>query len=267
MLVDTHCHVSPIWYEPVELLLSQMAQSDVSQAILIQLIDQSDNRYQQECIQRYPDRFASVVWIDPNGAGALDELRRCVDQGASGVRLRPGARSPGADPLAIWRCAEAAGIVVSCVGNITAFLSAEFTRLITECPNLALVLEHLGDTSQPPADDVAHAQRLRVAELARYENVYLKIPGLGELTKRRLPLPPTGSPFPPGVPAVLQAAVEAFGSCRLMWGSDFPLVSSREGYGQSLLLLRQALGHLPQVDIENIFGGVARRLFHLPALA
>jgi len=265
MLVDSHCHVSPVWYEPVESLLHQMTRAGVSQAILIQLIAQTNNRYQQDCLKRFPGHFASVVWIDPMSPSALDDLRQCAEEGASGVRLRPTARSPGPDPLAIWRCAEACGIAASCVGSSTAFLSAEFAQLIIECPNLAMVLEHLGDTSQPPVDEVAHRQSLRVMELARFENIYLKVPGLGELTKRKSPMPSEGSPFESEVPEVLRTAIEAFGSQRIMWGSDFPLVSSREGYGNSLALLRRALAYLTQADLDDVFGGVARRVFKLPA--
>ena len=37
VVVDTHCHVSPYWYEPVETLLYQMTTNGVDQAVLIQM--------------------------------------------------------------------------------------------------------------------------------------------------------------------------------------------------------------------------------------
>ena len=37
VIVDTHCHVSPYWYEPVETLLHQMNSNGVDKAVLIQL--------------------------------------------------------------------------------------------------------------------------------------------------------------------------------------------------------------------------------------
>jgi len=37
VVVDTHCHVSPYWYEPVETLLYQMTTNGVDKAVLIQM--------------------------------------------------------------------------------------------------------------------------------------------------------------------------------------------------------------------------------------
>jgi L-fuconolactonase len=50
-----------------------------------------------------------------------------------------------------------------------------------------------------------------------------------------------------------------------MWGSDFPPVSSREGYGNALGLCRSALADLLPADSDEVFGGVARRVFRMPA--
>jgi predicted TIM-barrel fold metal-dependent hydrolase len=262
--VDSQCHASPVWYEPVEALLEQMTRHGVAQAVLIQMLGQFDNGYQQECLKRFPGRFASVVMVDPNEPRALTLLQRLAEEGASGVRLRPTARSPGPDPLAIWRCAQECRLAVSCVGNAATFSSPEFSQLVSELPNLPIVLEHLGGTSQPDLDESSQALRLRVMGLARFPNVYLKVPGLGELLARKSPPPGTGNPFEPGTPAILQEAVRAFGAHRLMWGSDFPPVCSREGYGNALTLSREVLADLPSADLDEIFGGVARRIFRIP---
>src|SRR5580658_2361802 len=95
--VDSQCHTSPVWYEPVEALLEQMTRHGVAQAVLIQMLGQFDNGYQQECLKRFPGRFASVAMVDPNEPRALTLLQRLAEEGASGVRLRPTARSPGPD--------------------------------------------------------------------------------------------------------------------------------------------------------------------------
>src|SRR3979411_3285036 len=114
--VDSNCHASLHWYEPIETLLFEMDRNDVDQAVLIQINGQYDNTYQQECVRRYPQRFTSVVLVDPQQPDALETLDRLAEAGASGVRLRPDARSPGADPLAIWRAAGRLGLAVSCGG-------------------------------------------------------------------------------------------------------------------------------------------------------
>jgi L-fuconolactonase len=45
VVVDTHCHASPYWYEPVETLLDQMNRHGVAQATLIQIGGEYDNAY------------------------------------------------------------------------------------------------------------------------------------------------------------------------------------------------------------------------------
>ena len=35
-IVDTHCHAGRSWFEPIEMLLTQMNANDVDKAVLIQ---------------------------------------------------------------------------------------------------------------------------------------------------------------------------------------------------------------------------------------
>ncbi|TPQ44178.1 MULTISPECIES: amidohydrolase family protein [Cupriavidus] len=261
MLIDSHAHVSPVWYEPVETLLCQMKRHDVARAVLTQMIGQADNRYQADCVRAHPGRFASVVWIDPAAPDAPRALARLADEGAAGVRLRPGARSPGDDPLAIWRAAEACGLPVSCVGNAEAFTTPAFADLLQAVPGLTVVLEHLGDTSKPMQTVADGELRYTVLRLARFNNVCLKVPGLGELAPRAPGALRDGPTFGGEAAALLEAAIAAFGAQRLMWGSDFPVVSSREGYGNALALVRECLLDHPAVVREAILGDTARRIF------
>jgi len=50
VIVDTHCHALPHWFEPVERLLQQMNANGVDKATLVQVRGQSDNRYIMECV-------------------------------------------------------------------------------------------------------------------------------------------------------------------------------------------------------------------------
>ncbi len=51
VVVDSHCHALDVWYEPVETLVSQMDSHDVDGAVLIQILGQYDNTYQQNCLR------------------------------------------------------------------------------------------------------------------------------------------------------------------------------------------------------------------------
>ena len=269
ILVDTHVHVGQYWYEPVETLLFQMQRNGVAMAVLIQFIGNYDNRYEMECIHSYPDRFAAVVLVDTQREDAADTLEKWAEQGAVGVRLRPYWRSPGPDPLAIWRKTSELGLVVSGFGKADQFAADEFRELVEELPDLKIVLEHLGGVSQTGRIDLEQLERQggaglepqidynlfeKVLALAKYPNIYIKLPGFGELLTR--PMPIHGVPFS-APPRVVRMAYEAFGRQRMMWGSNFPPSASKEGYTNTLRLPMEKTPFFSEEDKEWIFGKTA----------
>lgn len=260
-IVDSHCHVSPIWFEPVDVLLFHMDKNGVEQAVLVQMIGQPDNRYQLECVRRYPDRFVSVGLVDVDAPDALAQVCRLADRGATGLRLRPSWRSPGEDPLAIWREAERLRLTVSCIGPSRDFASAEFAELVGALPDLKIVIEHLAELN--PAEPTYAREEARVLALAKQPNVFVKFGGLGEFAKRARP---AREPFPfeEPIPLLLDRAYEAFGASRMMWSSDFPPVSRREGYANALCLTRQRFADRSPEEQALLFGDVARSVFRLP---
>jgi L-fuconolactonase len=259
-IVDSHCHVAPDWFEPVESLLFQMDRYEVEHAILVQDSAQPDNAYQSECVRRYPGRFASVVVVDVAKPDAVPALESLVERGAVGVRLRQTTRSPGSDPLAIWRAAERLGISVSCPGRASYYLTDEFARLVQSVPKLPIVIEHLGSGNDPGVEVVDSAVRRSVFTLARFPNLSIKIHGLGEFARRAAPVCPE-FPFDRPIPPYLELAFESFGPNRMMWGSDYPPVSAREGYGNSLRLTMNQFAAKSAEDRALIFGGTALQLF------
>ena len=260
MIVDAHCHVSLKWYEPVDTLLFQMDRCGVERACLVQMLGEFDNSYQSACVARHPDRLMSIAGIDAGADDALTKVQSAIDVGARGLRLRPDMRSKGDDPLAIWRMAEQAGLPVSCVGPATSFVAAAFAALVESVPRLKIVLEHLGGLARPDFDRSEHVLT-HVLALARYPNLLLKVPGLGQLQARKARMPIDGSPYEDDGLSLLARALDAFGADRLMWGSDFPPVSSREGYANALAGPRRQFSDLPAEQQDAIFGGTALATF------
>jgi L-fuconolactonase len=261
-IVDTHCHAALGWYEPVESLLQQMDRHGVERAVLIQIRGQTNNDYQVECVKRFPDRLASVVIVDTDSPDAPEQLQREAERGACGVRLLPETRSPGDNPLAIWRTAADLGLTVSCGGTAAAFASDDFAGVFESFPGLPIVVEHLGSVNHPDGEDDPYEVRRKVFGLSRFPNAYVKIHGLGEFATRAMPV---AEPFPfvRPIPPLLQLAYEAFGPSRMMWGSDFPPVSGREGYGNALRFPMGQLVDKSEEDRALIFGGVAKQVFRL----
>jgi L-fuconolactonase len=261
-IVDSHCHASPHWFEPIESLLFQMDRNGVERAVLIQFNGQTNNDYLFECARRYPGRFAVVVCVDHASPRAVEELERLAARGASGVRLPPFARSVGDDPLAIWRAAARLGLSVSCGGESVDFATEEFAELVRILSGLPIVLEHLGSVNHPDGQDAPYETRRKVFSLGRFPNVHIKVHGVGEIAERPYPFVEP-YPFLGKVPPIMEMAYEAFGPERMMWGSDFPPVSSREGYQNALRFTLDRFAGKSDEARDQIFGGTARRVFRL----
>jgi L-fuconolactonase len=212
-----------------------------------------------ECLRKFPGKFSAVATLDPASPQAPSQLAGLVKEGIEGIRLHAGARSPGDDPLSLWRQAEALDIPVSCQGGLSDFGKDDFAAIFPELPRLKIIIEHLGrggDDSSPSRE----AYR-KVLALSRYPNAYLKVPGLGEFCRRPMPFV---QPFPFGdIPPLIEMAVEAFGANRLMWGSDFPPSASREGYRNALRWPMERVKFADQADRDWVFGGTAATIWRL----
>ena len=261
-VIDAHCHASPLWFEPVEALLFQMDRNGVDRAVLTQILGQFDNSYHQQCVARFPGRFANVGSVDANAPDAAQAVRQWAERGMTGLRLRPDSRNLGDDPLAVWRAADECGLAISCGGASAALIADDFAALAAAFPSLPIVIEHLGGWTRPDCDRSDETCRSILA-LARLPNVSLKIPALGQLAQRAV-----GAPLPAQPPVldaakggVLLEALEAFGAERMLWGSDFPVVSSREGYANALNWTRELFADRSEAEVAAIFGGNAERIF------
>ena len=256
-IIDTHCHAATIWFQAVETLLDQMNRNGVDHAVLIQIRGMQDNAYLVECLRRFPDKFSVVVTLDPNSPDSPAQLEGLVKEGVEGIRLHAGARSPGDDPLVIWRKAQDLGIPVSCQGGLPDFSNDDFAAIFQELPKLKIIIEHIGrggDDSSPTWDTYR-----KVLALSRYPNAYMKIPGLGEFCQRPMPFV---QPFPfREIPPLIEMAVEAFGAKRLMWGSDFPPSASREGYHNALQWPMERVKYPSEADRDWVFGNTAATIW------
>jgi len=250
-VVDTHCHAGESWFEPVEMLLRQMDANRVEKGVLIQHKGAFDNSYLLECQTRYPGRFAVAVMVDPSRDDATDRLRKLAEGGASAVRLEPN------EPASLWRTASELGLVVSCQCHVTETASDEFRSLLEDLPDMTVVLEHLAGSKgdeEPP-----YPLFRRAMELARLPNTYLKVPGLGEISPRP---PVLGREFRPEyAPPLIEIALDAFGPQRMMWGSDYPPVSNREGYRNALRGVTDHPALASGDDSEWVLGKTALGVF------
>lgn len=251
MIIDSHCHIGVHKYEPVEVLRFHMARTGVDKAVLIQYMGNPDNSYIVACMTAHPGQFAAAMMVEPDDDGT--RIRHWADQGIGGIRLAAAFRGTGVDPLAHWRTAAALGLVVSAPCTPAALLSADFTQVLERFPDLSIVIEHLGGIgvgAEPPYDEFK-----QLLALARYPNLTIKLPAFGEFCA----LP---HPFA-HIPPLAEMTIEAFGPQRVMWGSDWPPVSSREGYDNALHFPWNYLSSLSEEEKAWIFGRTAQQVWRL----
>ena len=273
-VVDTHTHAGVNWFEPVEMLLHQMTLNQVDHAVLIQHgrpeYGTYDHSYLYECVERFPGKFNIVVIVDSDKKDSLRKLEEHKEKGAVGVRLTATTRSPGPDQFAIWRKAAELGMVVSCMGTVDDFSSDQFAELVSEFPTIPIIIEHLaggGEGSAFPRNGKApvspFSKYKKAMQLGDFGNTYLKIHGLGEFNIRPNALKEKfDRNFFDDIPPLLEMAKDAFGYKKIMWGSDYPPVSGREGYRNAMKTAMDNPVFPEPTEIEWIMGGTALTLFN-----
>jgi predicted TIM-barrel fold metal-dependent hydrolase len=97
--------------------------------------------------------------------------------------------------MSVLQKAAELGMVVSCMGLPRDYVSAAFSDMVEAAPDVPFMIEHLGYVKHD--DPSSHKAFEELLGLARYSNVFMKVPGLGELMSRPMPLthPPSLRPF------------------------------------------------------------------------
>jgi L-fuconolactonase len=134
--------------------------------------------------------------------------------------------------------------------------AAELAALLPEQP---FVLDHL---AKPRVREGLAAAlepwRRDLAALARHPNVSCKLSGLVTEAVWREWRRDDFTPY-------LEAALEAFGPERLMFGSDWPVCLLAADYAEVAGIVTDFVARLSAAEQAAILGGTATRVYHLPA--
>lgn len=272
MIVDAHAHVwtiDPARYpwQPTfgfvpsddalpEDLLQSMDRHDVEYTVLVQPSAYgSDHRFLLDTVRANPARFVAVGLVDP--ADAADTVRavRLVRDGACvGLRINlsldlreAGRQAEGSG----WDELEALGIPL-CV-RVTPAHRELLLLILGRDGSSRIVVDHLG---LPALGRLAHAAE-SLEELARFERCCLKVAGLARFSQEPAPYRDT---WP-----LVHAAFRAFGSSRLVWGSDFPDGGVSEGY-QGAIRAMQSMPFLNAADRTRLMSQTTRELWRSPGV-
>jgi L-fuconolactonase len=163
-----------------------------------------------------------------------------------------GVRSPPADqtdPAALTdpahvrgvRAAADAGLAIDLLLRPSALLGA--ARLANAVPDARLVLDHLGNPTT--ADKTTAEWRTGMQALAECPNVFVKLSGTAHLATDDLR-------------ALVDVALELFGSERLLFGSDWPVCTLASTRAE---VLRRTAALLPPATHNDVFRGTAQRIY------
>lgn len=271
MILDSHVHV---WvqkpeiypwqaiggYVPqneasAEMLLSVMDAAGVDGAVLVQPTPYGwDNRYLMDCVKRYPDRFRGVCLVDPLAASGAQALQRLVEEeDMRGVRinwtLQPDAVwQTNPHHRVVWETARDLGVPV-CL-QMTAQNFGLLGELAREYPQVKIVVDHLGRPVL--GEQPASPSFVVFLELARLDNIYIKLSGLNYYSEEKAPYQ--------DVWPLLQAVCREFGAARCMWGSDFPFVQEHWSYAELLATVQNKL-QFEEAQLAGVLGGTAQKLW------
>lgn len=121
-------------------------------------------------------------------------------------------------------------------------------------PNQVFILDHM---AKPRIRQGSfHPWREHLIELGRRENVYCKLSGI--VTESNW-TQWTGEQMQP----YIETALEAFGARRLMFGSDWPVVTLASTYSRWLSTVRSAIAGLEQAEQDWILWRSATEAYHL----
>lgn len=129
------------------------------------------------------------------------------------------------------------------------------TELANSCENTRLILNHCGipDISggglEPWKKDIS--------ELAKCPNVVCKISGVLAYCAPGTASKETISPY-------IDHVIDAFGSDRLVWGSDWPVVNMANGLEDWLQVTRNILSQMSTDEAGKIANGTASRIYATP---
>ena len=189
-----------------------------------------------------PTVAVAQAWLDAPDCAAVLEAHAARGF-VRGVRHKP---KPGQMDDARWRAgyARLAGLGLHFELQAPWRQLSEAARLADDFPETRLVVNHAG----LPIDGELAGWREAMALLARRENVAVKISGLGNLHDRR---------------KAILGTLEAFGTQRAMFASNYPVDSLRMSFDGIFRGFDEATSHLPVDERRALFHDNALRIYRM----
>ncbi|MCA9085023.1 MAG: amidohydrolase family protein [Planctomycetaceae bacterium] len=123
-----------------------------------------------------------------------------------------------------------------------------------ELPELQMVVDHLAKPKIKTGEIDEWEKDLKAA--AEFPNIHCKLSGMVTEADWKNWKPADLKPY-------VEAALEAFGPERCMYGSDWPVCELAASYDQVFNALNEVIGEISDTERDQIFSGTARRFYRL----
>jgi len=234
-----------------------LIQAGVDATILVQAAPTPEETdYMLAIARKAPWVLGVVGWIDLLAPDAASEVRRrATDRHFLGVRpmlqdledpdwIRQAALDPALNAIA------AEGLVFDAL--IQPHQIGAITELAARHPQLSIVLDHGAKPKLGQANAMATWAR-DLETLAAAPNVTCKVSGL--LNE----LPPDGSRA--DIIGAIGVLFDLFGPTRLLWGSDWPVLTLAGDYAGWFELAREAIAAKESAAVRTVMGQSALRVY------
>jgi L-fuconolactonase len=215
-----------------------------------------DNSATFDALATHPTRFVAIALVDWSRPGADRAVAKAVEAGARGIRINLVSERTAEAVLdarlePFWRVLRERGTVV--VVHAHPQQLPVVRQLALRQPKLTILLDHLGrpDVTAGPES----AGFMALLELSHAPNISVKTPNSSFFSGE--PAPHTDLvPF-------LRAALAAFGSHRVLWGSDWPVCARDEPYSAAVSPTDLALDGATDAERDAVFAGNFDDIFGL----
>jgi predicted TIM-barrel fold metal-dependent hydrolase len=273
-LIDSHVHVWPAdrdnypiaesfagkkiepgIFDPA-ILLGHQKGTGVTRTVLIQMsFYQYDNSYMLDVIQSDPDRYRGVGIVDESAPAVGKRMKELGRKGVRGFRLYafPDRTKDWANAAGIhemWKVGGEEGLAICCLTD-----PASLPVIQTMCeryPDTTVVIDHFARIGAKGTIDPGELDQLLA--LAVFKNVYVKTSAFYALGLKK-------PPYTDLAPMIRQLR-DAYGSGRLMWGSDCPYqVQGEHTYAASVALVQEKLDFLSTPEKRDLMKETAEKVF------
>jgi predicted TIM-barrel fold metal-dependent hydrolase len=214
-----------------------------------------DNSYITDSIAKFPSRFSGVACMEANHPHPDTEMDRLHQLGIRGFRIRPGEGGTdlwkdSAGMCAMW--AHAAKQGTSICPLIDPADLGQVHDMCTKFPDTRVVIDHFARVGIRGTIEADELKALTV--LSKHKHIFVKISAYYALGAKQ---PPHTELLP-----MIHQMLDAYGSQRLMWGSDSPYQTvDPNTYADSLKLLTVYARNLTPEQRGQLLSGTAEKVF------